>query len=206
MLTRLHWLLFGLIAVGAFAAVACGSGEMDARITRPAQGSTVEAGNVTVSVEVDKFNVVDKIGQAAEDGEGHVHFYIDVGEIPTVDGKPATTEEGTYHAQATQEFTWEDVEPGTHTFAVQLVNNDHTPLSPPVIAQVTVEVEEGGDGGTPTRSPSGGSPTRGASPTEEGPTSTPEQTGGASPTRTSAATPASTSTTSTPRTSPTATP
>jgi len=205
MLTRLHWLLFGLIAVGALTAVACKSGETDARITRPAQGSTVEAGNVTVSVEVDKFNVVDKIGQAPEDGEGHVHFYIDVGEIPTVDGEPATTEEGTYHAQATQEFTWEDVEPGTHTFAVQLVNNDHTPLRPPVIAQVTVEVEEGGDGSTPTRSP-GGSPTRGASPTEESPTSTPEQTGGASPTRTSAATPTSTSTTSTPRQSPTATP
>ena len=197
MLTRLNRLLLGFILlVSLAAAAACGAGETDARITAPAQGSAVEAGNVTVSVEVDKFNVVDKIGQAAEDGEGHVHFYIDVGEIPTVDGEPAVTDEGTYHAQATQEFTWEDVEPGTHTFAVQLVNNDHTPLRPPVIAQVTVEVEAGSGGGSPTRSPT---PTE----EEEEPTDEPTDEASPTPTRTSAATPTPTSS---PRPSPTATP
>jgi hypothetical protein len=203
MLTRLGRLLPGLMFLMALAiAGACGDSETDVIITRPAQGSTVEAGNVTVSVDVKKFNVVDKIGQAAEDGEGHVHFYIDVGEIPTVAGEPATTEEGTYHAQATKEFTWEDVEPGAHTFAVQLVNNDHTPLSPPVIAQVTVEVEAGGGEGTPTRSPSR-SPTPEGSPEEESPTPTGEPTETSSPagTRTATATP-----TASPRPSPTATP
>jgi hypothetical protein len=187
----------------AAAIAACGeSSETDVIITRPSQGGTVEAGSVTVSVEVKKFDVVDKIGEAPRDGEGHVHFYIDVGEIPTVDGEPATTEEGTYHAQATTEFTWEDVELGAHTFAVQLVNNDHTPLRPPVIAQVTVEAEEAADGSTPTRSPSR-TPTRGASPTEESASPTPQQTGGASPTgtRTASATPSPS-----PRPSPTGTP
>lgn len=197
MLTKLDTLLGLMLLMALTAAGACGGGETDARITRPAQGIAVDAGNVTVSVEVDKFKVVDKIGQSPEDGEGHVHFYIDVGEIPTVDGEPATTEEGTYHAQATQEFTWEDVEPGTHTFAVQLVNNDHTPLRPPVIAQVTVEVEAAGSGG--------GSPTRAPTPTGEEEEPTPEPTDEASPppTRTSAAT---STTTSTPRPSPTPTP
>jgi hypothetical protein len=112
---------------------ACGGGETDVTITRPAQGSTIDAGNITVSVEVDKFDVVDKRGEAAADGEGHVIFYLDVGEIPTVDGEPATTEEGTFEAQATTEFTWDDVEPGEHTFAVQLVNNYKTTHMPPVI-------------------------------------------------------------------------
>jgi hypothetical protein len=51
------------------------------------------------------------------------------------------TTEGTYHADATTEHTWEDVAPGTHTFAVQLVNNDHTPLVPPVVEEITVTVE-----------------------------------------------------------------
>lgn len=193
-------ILIGLL----LGSVACGDSETNVTITRPEQGSTVEAGNVTVSVDVKKFKVVDKLGQAPEDGEGHVHFYMDVGAIPTVAGEPATTKEGTYHAQATTEFTWEDVEPGEHTFAVQLVNNDHTPLKPPVIAQVTVEIKApGGGGASPTRSP-GRSPT----PTEEE-TATPTQqpTGAASPTRTQAATPAATpASTPTPRQSPTSTP
>jgi hypothetical protein len=46
-----------------------------------------------------------------------------------------------YHAEAVTSYTWQGVRPGTHTFAVQLVNNDHTPLEPPVTDQVTVTVE-----------------------------------------------------------------
>ena len=171
MLTLLERVTLGLMVIMALIAVACGGGETDVTITRPEQGSTLDAGSVTVSVDVKKFGIVDKLGEAPEEGEGHVHFYMDAGEIPTVDGEPAVTaDETTYHAQATREFTWEDVEPGEHTFAVQLVNNDHTPLRPPVIAQVTVDVEADGDGGaTPTRSPA---PTE--EPTEEAETETPE--------------------------------
>src|SRR5688572_18299566 len=169
-----------VLAAGA----ACGeSGETDAIITSPSQGSTVDAGNVTVAVDVKKFDVVDKIGEEPRDGEGHVHYYIDVGEIPTVDGEPATTDEGTYHAQATTQFTWEDVEAGEHSFAVQLVNNDHTPLSPPVIAQVTVTAEEtgGGGAGTPARSPSE-SPPRSPAATGGSPEPSPTRTQGTFPT------------------------
>jgi hypothetical protein len=35
-------------------------------------------------------------------------------------------------------YTWENVGPGTHLFAVELVNNDHTPLTPPVERTITV--------------------------------------------------------------------
>lgn len=111
-------------------------------ITAPDDGDTPGAGGVTVEVDVEGFDVMDKLGEAAAAGEGHVHFYLDQ-DPPTTPGQPAVTAEGTYHATATTSHTWEDVPAGTHTFAVQLVNNDHTPLDPPVVAEVTVEVGAG---------------------------------------------------------------
>lgn len=111
-------------------------------ITEPAEGSTVEAGGVNVTAEPEGFEVVNKLGQAPVDGEGHIHYYIDVEEIPTTPGQPAvTTDASSYHAAATTTHTWPNVEAGEHTLAVQLVNNDHTPLEPPVTAEVTVTVE-----------------------------------------------------------------
>lgn len=108
-------------------------------ITTPAQGASVAAGNVTVTVTVTNFSVVNKLGEAAVPGEGHVHFYLDA-QPPTTAGQPAITQQGTYHATATTTYTWPDVKAGQHTFAVQLVNNDHTPLSPPVLATAIVTV------------------------------------------------------------------
>lgn len=111
-------------------------------ITEPAEGSTVEAGDVKVTVAPEGFEVVNKLGQDPVDGEGHIHFYIDVEEIPTTPGQPAVTADAsTYHAAATTTYTWPDVEAGEQTFAAQLVNNNHTPLEPPVTAEVTITVE-----------------------------------------------------------------
>ncbi len=110
-------------------------------IVEPADGATVPAGDVTVTVEVSGFEVVDKLNAPATPGEGHVHFYMDVAQLPTTPGQPAVSAQGTYHASATTSHTWTDVPSGEHTFAVQLVNNDHTPLEPPVVAEVTVTVE-----------------------------------------------------------------
>jgi len=112
----------------------------DVSITSPSEGSTLGGGDVTVAIRVEDFDLVDKLGEEAVPGEGHVHFYKDVAP-PTSPGQPAVTEEGTYAVTTRTSHTWTDIEPGTHTFAVQLVNNDHTPLSPPVTDQVTVAVE-----------------------------------------------------------------
>jgi hypothetical protein len=117
------------------------AGEPTVTISSPADGSTIEAGDVEVTVSPANFEIVDKLGQAAVEGEGHVHYYIDVDEIPTTPGQPAVTaDENTYHAAATTSYPWSSVEAGEHTFGVQLVNNDHTPLEPPVTAEVTVTV------------------------------------------------------------------
>ncbi|HEX7475422.1 MAG TPA: PQQ-binding-like beta-propeller repeat protein [Dehalococcoidales bacterium] len=105
----------------------------------PKDGATVTSGNVTVSAQVFNFNIVDKLGQAAAAGEGHLHFFMDV-DAPTTQGQPAVTAQGTYAATNATTYTWQNVTPGTHTFSVELANNDHTPLNPPVIAKSTVTV------------------------------------------------------------------
>jgi hypothetical protein len=183
--------VLALVVLAAATLEGCGdSADRSVKIVAPAQGSDVTAGDLKVSVDVKKFDIVDKLGQAPKDGEGHIHYYLDAGEIPTRDGQPAVTnDERTYHAQATKEYTWPNVSVGEHTFAVQLVNNDHTPLRPPVIAQVTVRVRAPGGATLPPRSPTAspvGSPGETTAPTEP-PASTPGGGGATSPAPTAAA-------------------
>ena len=66
---------------------------------------------------------------------------------PTEQGKPAVTAAGTYAPTPATSHTWNNVGIGTHTFSVELVNNDHTPLDPPVVAKVVVVVSTSGGGG-----------------------------------------------------------
>lgn len=109
-------------------------------IDTPEDGARVPAGGVEVKISAANFQVVDKLGQPPAEGEGHVHFYMDVATVPTEAGKPAVSAQGTYHATATTSYTWPDVSSGEHTFSAQLVNNDHTPLSPPAFRTVKVTV------------------------------------------------------------------
>jgi len=81
----------------------------------------------------------DKIGKENAPGEGHFIYYLNANP-PTIQGQPATTAEGTYKVTTESFYTWEDVPTGEHTFALQLVNNDNTPLDPPVVAKITVIV------------------------------------------------------------------
>lgn len=99
--------------------------------------SAFAIGDFTISVEVSNFNIVDKQGQAAVNGEGHLHYFMDV-TAPAAQGKPAVTAAGTWVTTAALSYTWHNVGGGSHTFSVELVNNDHTPLNPPVVASETV--------------------------------------------------------------------
>ena len=110
-------------------------------IVMPTDNMTLQSGDITVLAQVLNFDLVANMGEPAAEGEGHIHFYLDV-EVPTTPGEPAVTDEGTFHVTENATFTWEDIGPGEHTFAVQLVNNDHTPLDPPVFAEVTVIVSD----------------------------------------------------------------
>jgi plastocyanin len=101
-------------------------------ITAPT-GNAFQIGDVTVSVNVGNFNLVDKLGQANVTGQGHLHYFMDV-DAPTAQGVAAITAAGTYAPSAATSYTWHNVPGGSHTFSVELVNNNHTPLNPPVIA------------------------------------------------------------------------
>ncbi len=112
-------------------------------IVAPSTNVPVPRGNLNVEARVVNFNLLDKLDQPNVLGEGHLHFYLlgagDV--VPTTPGQPAFTAQGTYHAQAGTSYTWPDVQPGTYKVAVQVVNNDHTPLTPPAVQAVLVQVQ-----------------------------------------------------------------
>ncbi len=109
-------------------------------IVTPTNGAVVRSGELTVEVEVTNFGVTDALGESPVKGEGHVHYYLNV-EPPTTPREAAVSEEGTYAASAETSYTWQEVEPGKPVWLyAQLVNNDHTPLDPPVTAELRVIV------------------------------------------------------------------
>jgi plastocyanin len=117
-------------------------------ITQPQNGATLSAGNIAITVQVSDFNLVNKLGQANVAGEGHIHYFLDV-TPPTTPNKPATTAPGTYVATTEKTNTWTNVAAGIHTFSAELVNNDHTPLNPPIVSTITVTVQGSSPGGSP---------------------------------------------------------
>ena len=109
-------------------------------ILEPSADSTVTSPNITVKTYVEFFSLVDKIGQANVPGEGHIIFYLDV-TPPLKKGESALTAEGTYFITKDKVYVWENVPAGAHTFTVQLVNNDDTPLEPPAAVRAPVTVK-----------------------------------------------------------------
>ncbi|MBI4283237.1 MAG: hypothetical protein HY663_02065 [Chloroflexi bacterium] len=110
-------------------------------IITPAERSTVPFGSVNITVAVGNFTLT-LPGGTNMDGKGHIHYYLDVA-VPTTPGHVAVTSTGSYQATDETQATWKDVLPGTHTLGVQLVNSDHTPLNPPVVATVNITVVSG---------------------------------------------------------------
>jgi hypothetical protein len=111
-------------------------------ITSPLDDQTIRTGDITVRVNVNHFRTVDRQGEANAAGEGHIHFYMDVNPVPDTPGVPALPPDAnaTWKDTSVTSHTFYGVPPGEHTFAVQLVNNDHTPLVPGVSDVVNVTV------------------------------------------------------------------
>jgi len=172
-------------------------------ITEPMEGANLTNASIAVNVTVDSFTIVDKMGEAPVPGEGHIHYFIDV-PVPTEPGIPAiigTLGNETISTTNTS-WTFENVTDGMHNVSAMLVNNDHTPLTPPVYQTVNVSVEsEGGVNVTCTPCPDGICPpcpetgTVTPTPTMTGePTATPTETATATPTETATVTPTATTT------------
>ena len=104
-------------------------------ITSPGGGVIPVPGNVTVTVQVTNSTLVEKQGQPKVPGEGHIHYYLDV-DAPTTPNQPAVPPSGSWAHTADTSYTFTNVTGGQHKISVELVNNDHTPLVPPVVATV----------------------------------------------------------------------
>jgi hypothetical protein len=129
-------------STGAATATAVAEGSApEVSITSPEDGATVEGDSVAVTLDVENFRIVSDVGGKNQPGAGHVHFYLDVDEIPTKAGEEAVvTGEGRYVATPSATYSWTNVPAGEHVLGAQLVNNNHTPLQPPVTAKITVTV------------------------------------------------------------------
>jgi hypothetical protein len=92
--------------------------------------------------------VVDKQGQPVVPGEGHIHYYLDT-VPPSNAGQPAIPASGIWAHSSETTYTFNNVPVGIHKVYVQLVNNDHTPLSANTTdsIQVFVITYTGGLGG-----------------------------------------------------------
>jgi hypothetical protein len=116
-------------------------------IISPVNGSILPAGDITVSVQVSNFKLVPKNGQPYKAGEGHLHYSIGI--ITKAAASSSEIAQVTVVSTTDTNFIWRDVPPGTYTFTVELINNDHTPFATPIIRSVTVTVIERGTPTTP---------------------------------------------------------
>jgi hypothetical protein len=117
------------------------SGNPGLKAINPADGTTLPPGNIVVEVQVENFIISQKdMGVINRLGEGHLIYYFD--EEPPVDaGSPALTE--TSVVSADTRYLWKNVSEGKHTLAVQMVNNNDTPLDKPVTQTISLDVQAG---------------------------------------------------------------
>lgn len=109
-------------------------------VVSPAEGTTISGGQVAVSIKVESFTIKGA-GGANRPNEGHMHMKLDGGAVTMVYG---------------DSHTLSGVPPGKHTLEVELVNNDHSPFSPPVKKTVSFSTGPGGAAPAPTTPPKSG--------------------------------------------------
>jgi hypothetical protein len=103
------------------------------RFVAPKEAST-QPGTVIVRVKLTHFKLAPKkVGQAAKQGEGHLHFSLDQGKFDRPkysgpNGKEAVKlgVQGKYSPSVKPTIVYTNVPTGTHELEVYLANNDHT--------------------------------------------------------------------------------
>jgi hypothetical protein len=107
-------------------------------VTEPAPNAVIMGSTVNVAFDVEGLTLVPstvplaEAGQRPEanrPGEGHLHFMLDL--------RPVVVWE------RAEPYTFTDVPGGAHQLVVELVNNDHSPLSPPVVQQIQFSTAAG---------------------------------------------------------------
>ena len=114
----------------------------------PAAGITYA--DVEVSIQVANFNLVEKSGEPNVPGEGHIIYYL--AEPPTFPKAKAHAAQGLFsEGTVSTSHTWSNYNytAGEYwIFSAQLVNNDDTPLVPPVFARIVTHLPAPGENST----------------------------------------------------------
>jgi len=105
------------------------------RVLKPMQGAVIRGNSLTVIFEAEGRTIVPSSVPLKEAGkrpdanrpdEGHVHLMLDL--------QPVVVWE------KTAQYTFQNVLPGEHQVMIEIVNNDHSSLTPPVVMQRKVQV------------------------------------------------------------------
>jgi len=92
-------------------------------ILSPLEGAIINSSAVGIHVNVTNFQLVDIIANRPDmPNQGHIHYFLD-------------------DKEQMSKFTsvsYSNIPAGTHVIRVELVNNDHTSLVPPVFRQITI--------------------------------------------------------------------
>lgn len=120
-------------------------------VITPTSGVLIEGGTVAVTLDPHDFVIVSSPGPLTEigqrpdlnrPGEGHVHLKLDLQPVM-------------FWEQGVPQYTFSDVPAGEHLLTVELVNNDHSALVPPVTKTIRFSTapalpRAGGGGMSPT--------------------------------------------------------
>lgn len=110
------------------------------KIDEPKEGATISTNMVSIKSNYTFFSVIAHIGNRNVQGQGHLIYFKDI-TAPTTLGRQITNQTGTTVQSANSIYNWTNLAPGRHKFSVELVNNNNTPLNPPVVATVTVTIQ-----------------------------------------------------------------
>lgn len=107
-------------------------------IDQPEAGVDVMGNEVTVSLSVQGFPIV----QAGDmtPGTGHHHLFLDADVTPM--GEPIPTVPGSivHMGDGSSEYTFTDVTPGQHRLIAVVADGAHVPLNPPVMDTIMFTV------------------------------------------------------------------
>ena len=143
--TRLPLLAFLMFAL-VFGLVGCTGAAVQPtlKILGPADGATVTGPKVKVEAAVTGWKLV-PAGATVADGEGHLHFFIDVPATAVAVGQPipATAANPAFIHGGAEPLTSRELTlgTGTHTITVVMGNSSHLALSSPAPQTITIHVQ-----------------------------------------------------------------
>ena len=124
-------MLVGALMLCALAFGTAAAQGVQLTVQSPQDGATAKGTDVTVQFQTSGIQLVDtnvpvseagKRPDANKPGQGHVHFMLDLQPLVVwTKGDP---------------YTFSNLQPGQHQLMVEVVENDHSPLSPPVRKEV----------------------------------------------------------------------